>query len=61
MEQLIRIGNFFPIARIVSIKTSDRGVFYWDSPIIYPELEICVEDLLGMKKIYKMKMIALYR
>jgi hypothetical protein len=61
MEQLIRLGNFFPIARIVSMKTSDRGVFYWDSPTIYSELEICVEDLLGMKKTYKLNMIAMYR
>jgi len=61
MEQLIRLGGFFPIARIVSMKTSDRGVFYWDSPTIYPELEISVEDMYGMKKTYKIEMIAMYR
>lgn len=61
MEQLIRLGNFFPIARIVSMKTSDRGVFSWDSPTIYPELDVTVEDLYGMKKTYKMNMIAKYR
>lgn len=61
MEQLIRLGNFFPIARIVSMKTSDRGVFSWDSPTIYSELDVTVEDLIGMKKTYKLNMIAMYR
>lgn len=61
MEQLIRLGAFFPITRIVYMKTSDRGVFPWDSPTIYPELEITVEDLYGMRKTYKIEMIALYR
>ncbi len=61
MEQLIRLSGFFPIARIVSMKTSARGVFAWDSAMIYPDLEICVEDMYGMKKIYTLEMVALYR
>ena len=55
------VPGFFPIARIVSMKTSDRGVFPWDSAVIYPELEVCVEDLYGMKKTFHLHMIALYR
>ena len=61
MEQLIRLGGFFPIARIVSMKTNDRGVFPWDNVIIYPELEVLVEDMYGMKKNYKIHMMAMYR
>ena len=61
MEQFIRYTGFFPIARIVSMKTDDRGVFPWDSPMIYPNLDICIEDLYGMKKTYTVQMIAMYR
>jgi hypothetical protein len=61
MDDLIRKAGFFPIARIVSMKTSDKGVFPWDAPTIYPELDICVEDLYGMKKTYRIYMMALYR
>lgn len=61
MEQLIRLGGFFPITRIVSMKTNDRGIFPWDSPTIYSELELCVEDMYKVKKNYKIGMIAMYR
>ncbi len=61
MEQFIRYTGFFPIARIVSMKTNDRGVFPWDSPTIYPSLEICIEDSYGIKKTYTVQMIAMYR
>jgi hypothetical protein len=61
MEQFIRYTGFFPIARIVSMKTDDRGVFPWDSPMIYPNLEIYIEDIYGIKKTYTVQMIAMYR
>ena len=61
MEQFIRYIGFFPIVRIVSMKTDDRGVFPWDSPMIYQNLDICIEDQYGMKKTYTVQMVALYR
>ncbi len=61
MDSLIRKAGFFPIARIVSMKTSDKGVFPWDSPMIYPELDVCIEDVYGMKKTFRLHMLALYR
>jgi hypothetical protein len=61
MEDFIRYTGFFPIARIVSMKTEDKGVFSWDSPIIYPNLEVTIEDLYGMKKTFHLVMKPLYR
>lgn len=61
MEQLVRLGGFFPIARIISMKTSDRGVFPWDSPTLYPELEVYIEDMYGMKKQHIIYIMPLYR
>ena len=61
MEDILRQTNFFPIVRIVSMKTNERGIFPWDSPMIYPELIVCIEDMYGVKKTYTLTMTALYR
>lgn len=61
MEDIIRQTNFFPIVRIVSMKTNDRGIFPWDSPTIYPELEVCIEDQYKIKKYHTLNMVPLYR
>ena len=61
MEDIVRTAGFFPVARVVAMKTNEKGVFPWDSPTIYPELEITIEDLYSIKKTYRIEMIAVYR
>ncbi len=61
MEDFIRYTGFFPIARIVSMKTEDRGVFAWDSPTICPNLDVSIEDFYGIKKTFHIVMKPMYR
>ncbi len=61
MEDIFRISGLFPIARVVAMKTKEKEIFPWDSPMIYSEIQITIEDFYGIKKKYIIEMVAMYR